>query len=86
MNIEKMLAECRAHWEKTKPDAAFPDYWLGWQASRESLATDLREAYQKGWDASGEGCNAEHPGDLHERDNWQLERDESLGLRKNAHL
>lgn len=41
MNIEKMLSECRAHWEKTKPDAVFPDYWLGWQASRESLVIEL---------------------------------------------
>jgi hypothetical protein len=43
MNIEKMLAECRAHWEKTKPDAVFADYWIGWQASRESLVIELPE-------------------------------------------
>lgn len=41
MNIEKMLTECRAHWEATKPDAVFADYWLGWQASRESLVIEL---------------------------------------------
>jgi len=41
MSIEKMLSECRAHWEKTKPDAVFADYWIGWQASRESLVIEL---------------------------------------------
>lgn len=41
MNIDKMLAECRAHREKTKPDAVFADYWIGWQASRESLVIEL---------------------------------------------
>lgn len=46
MNIEKMLAECRAHWEKTKPDAVFADYWLGWQASRESMVIDLPGAFE----------------------------------------
>jgi hypothetical protein len=38
MKTEKeQLAECRAHWEATKPDAVFPDYWLGWKAARESI-------------------------------------------------
>lgn len=41
MSAEKMLSECRAHWEKTKPDAVFADYWIGWQASRESLVIEL---------------------------------------------
>lgn len=40
MNIEKMLAECRAHWEKARPDAVFADYWIGWQASREFLSAE----------------------------------------------
>lgn len=31
---EEMLAECRAHWEATKPEAVFADYWLGWKAAR----------------------------------------------------
>lgn len=47
MNIEKMLSECRAHWEKTKPDAVFADYWVGWQASRESLVIELPEEVVK---------------------------------------
>lgn len=43
MSIEKMLAECRAHWEKTKPDAVFADYWIGWRESRESLVFNTGE-------------------------------------------
>lgn len=31
---EELLAECRAHWEATKPEAVFADYWLGWKAAR----------------------------------------------------
>jgi hypothetical protein len=38
---QQQLAECRAHWEATKPDAVFPDYWLGWKAARESLLIEL---------------------------------------------
>jgi len=33
---QEQLAECRAHWEAKKPDAVFPDYWLGWKAARET--------------------------------------------------
>lgn len=46
MTNEKMLDECRSHWEKTKPDAVFSDYWLGWQASRESLVIELPKPWQ----------------------------------------
>jgi hypothetical protein len=48
---QEQLAECRAHWEATKPDAVFPDYWLGWKAAREigaasddSVMTDAEKA------------------------------------------
>jgi hypothetical protein len=34
---QEQLAECRANWEATKPDAVFADYWLGWKAARETL-------------------------------------------------
>jgi len=40
---QEQLAECRAHWEATKPDAVFPDYWLGWKAARETDAADVPE-------------------------------------------
>ena len=40
---QEQLAECRTHWEATKPDAVFADYWLGWKASRETLAIELPE-------------------------------------------
>lgn len=44
MKTEKeQLAECRAHWEATKPDAVFADYWLGWKAARESSMADVTE-------------------------------------------
>lgn len=33
MTEQEQLAECRANWEKTKPDAVFADYWLGWKAA-----------------------------------------------------
>ena len=49
MSNEKMLEECRAHWEKTKPDAVFADYWAGWQASRESLVIELPKIVDKEW-------------------------------------
>lgn len=41
MNEEKLLAECRAHWEATKPEAVFADYWLGWKAARETIVVEL---------------------------------------------
>lgn len=61
----------------------YPDFiaWWAWQASRAAIEVELREAYQKGWDASGEGWNAEYPGDAHIRESWQLEREKSLGLK-----
>lgn len=40
---EEMLAECRSHWEATKPEAVFADYWLGWKAARESEPVELVE-------------------------------------------
>lgn len=52
-----------------------------WAHSRASIEADLREAFQKGWDASGEGWNAEYPGDCHLKESWQRKRDESLGLK-----
>ena len=51
-----------------------------WQASRAAIEVELREAYQKGLDASGEGWNAEYPGDCHLKESWHRQRDESLGL------
>ncbi len=54
---------------------------IAWKASRAAIEVELREAYQKGWDASGEGWNGEHPGMVHTRESWQRERDKSLGLK-----
>lgn len=47
MNTEQeQLAECRAHWEATKPDAVFPDYWLGWKAAQNRAA--LPDGFRSG--------------------------------------
>ena len=43
---QQQLAECRAHWEATKPDAVFPDYWLGWKAAREALVVDWPDRFE----------------------------------------
>lgn len=51
---DKMLEECRAHWEAAKPDAVFADYWEGWQASRESLVIELPDYF----DPNGSGDRA----------------------------
>lgn len=45
---QEQLAECRAHWEATKPDAVFPDYWLGWKAARENLVVELPKPLPSG--------------------------------------
>lgn len=45
---EVMLAECRAHWEATKPESVFADYWLGWKAARESAELSLPEHWDCG--------------------------------------
>lgn len=45
---QEQLAECRSHWEATKPDAVFPDYWLGWKAARENLVVELPRLLQPG--------------------------------------
>lgn len=50
MSEEKMLEECRAVWEATKPDAVFSDFWLGWKASRESLVIELPSMTNNGFD------------------------------------
>lgn len=52
-----------------------------WGASRAVIEVELREAYQKGWDASGEGWDAEYPGDCHLKESWRRQRDESLNLK-----
>jgi hypothetical protein len=72
-----------------RDDGEYEDYdvrrlFAPWQASRAAIEVELREAYRKGWDASGEGWNAEFPGDLHEKESWQSTRDESLGLKVKA--
>lgn len=41
MTKQEQIAQCRAHWEATKPEAVFADYWLGWKAARESMVIDL---------------------------------------------
>ena len=41
-------------------------------------AEKLKEAYRAGWDASGEGWNAEHPSDAHEKPQWEVRRDKAL--------
>lgn len=38
----------------------------------------LKEAYLAGWDASGEGYNAEHPCDAHEKPRWVADRDKAI--------
>lgn len=54
---DKMLEECRAHWERTKPDAVFADYWLGWQAARESLVIELPPIWEESPNtALGQAC------------------------------
>lgn len=54
--------------------------WLSWQASRAAIEVELRDAYMKGWEASGEGWNGEYPAMLHESERWQRKRDQALGL------
>lgn len=54
--------------------------WEVWQASRAAIEVELRDAYMKGWEASGEGWNGECPAMLHETERWQRERDQALGL------
>lgn len=54
--------------------------WAAWQASRAAVVVELRDAYLKGWEASGEGWNGEYPAMLHETERWQRERDKALGL------
>lgn len=56
-------------------------YRKGWKAFRAAIEAELRDAYMKGWEASGEGWNAEYPGDAHLKDHWIREREESLGLK-----
>lgn len=75
---EKLL--CLARNGYGYSDSAVCRDWMLWQASRADINVELREAYRKGWDASGEGWNAEHPGDCHEKESWQLDRDEALGI------
>jgi hypothetical protein len=45
---QEQLAECRAHWEAAKPDAVFPDYWLGWKSARETLVIELPKPLPSG--------------------------------------
>ncbi|WLD64727.1 hypothetical protein [Pseudomonas sp. OVF7] len=88
MSTEKILEEFN-HWYDNERKKAAPfstvnirdKCFESWQASRTDIEVELREAYQKGWDASGEGWNAEYPGDAHIRESWQLEREKSLGLK-----
>lgn len=42
------------------------------------LRSLLEKAYKAGWDASGEGWNAEYPGNAHERPGWEVERNEAI--------
>lgn len=55
--------------------------WESWQASRAAIEVELRDAYMKGWEASGEGWNHEYPGMTHETESWQRQRDQDLGLK-----
>lgn len=41
-------------------------------------AAKLKEAYRAGWDASGEGWNAEYPCDGHEKPRWVADRNRAL--------
>ena len=53
---QEQLAECRAHWEATKPDAVFADYWPGWKAARESLVIELPKIINKDWACDSSEC------------------------------
>lgn len=55
--------------------------WIGWQSCRAAIEVELRDAYMKGWEASGEGWNGEYPEMPHKTERWQRERDRSLGLK-----
>lgn len=55
--------------------------WTCWVESRAAIEVELRDAYMKGWEMSGEGWNGEYPAMLHETERWQRERDEALGIK-----
>lgn len=92
MNIEKMREDFKAWAMKdfglrdghfVEEDGEFANYpthcyWLVWQASRESLAPVFEQVFRDGWNASGEGWNAEYPGDAHEKESWQEDFSESM--------
>lgn len=56
--------------------------WWAWQTSNESLGNHqaelLKNSYRAGWDASGEGWNAEYPSDCHERAHWIADRNKAI--------
>ena len=60
-------------------------HWIAWQSawtlSCAAIDVELRDAYMKGWEMSGEGWNGEYPAMLHETERWQRERDEALGIK-----
>lgn len=87
MSTEKMWEEFSKWYDdERKKSAPFSTVNIrakcfeAWQASRAAIEVELRDAYFKGWEASGEGWNHEHPGMTHETERWQRERDESLGI------
>lgn len=90
---EEMVARCgegfrssvRFFFVEKEPDGSYSNPiahagWWAWQASRAAVVVELRDAYLKGWEASGEGWNGEYPAMLHETERWQRDRDTALGL------
>lgn len=52
--------------------------WWAWQASRASMQEIAEKAFMAGWGISGEGWNAEYPGDAHEKESFITRRDEAF--------
>jgi len=85
MSTEKILEEFEFWWYDHKQKELRQSCAIGWglviwQASRAAIEVELRDAYMKGWEMSGEGWNGEYPAMLHETERWQRERDEALGI------
>lgn len=49
-----------------------------WQASRATMQEIAEKAFMAGWEASGEGWNAEHPGDAHQTESFITRRNEAF--------
>lgn len=88
MSTEKMREQFLEWWrheDQRELRCSCAEGWARhvWYSSRAAIAVQLRDAYMKGWEASGEGWNHEYPGMTHETERWQRERDQVLGLEVN---